>query len=103
MLGIAMWGIRIPFADLLQPALGIDAIWWSLPVSALCSMLMSLAYYRRGNWRQARMLKPDPEAVAVPSAVPAQVLEPGADPCGRCGWRCGGGCPPPRPGTPAAE
>src|SRR3546814_6836953 len=25
-LGIAMWGIRIPFADLLQPALGIDAL-----------------------------------------------------------------------------
>src|SRR3546814_3132115 len=76
MLGIAMWGIRIPFADLLQPALGIDAIWWSFPVSALCSMLMSLAYYRWGNWRQARMLKPDPEAVALPSEVPAQVPSP---------------------------
>src|SRR3546814_336649 len=83
MLGIAMWGIRIPFADLLQPALGIDAIWWSFPVSALCSMLMSLAYYRWGNWRQARMLKPDPEAVAVPSEVPAQVPSPVADQCAR--------------------
>lgn len=49
-LGIAMRGSRIPFAEVLQPALCVDAIWWIFPVSALCSMLMSLAYYRWGNW-----------------------------------------------------
>src|SRR5690606_25682041 len=79
MLGIAMWGIRIPFASLLQPALGVDAIWWSFPVSALCSMLMSMAYYRWGNWRKAKMLEPDPDRVAVPSEVPAHVSAPVAD------------------------
>ncbi|HZW19152.1 MAG TPA: MATE family efflux transporter [Luteimonas sp.] len=79
MLGIAMWGIRIPFASLLQPALGVDAIWWSFPVSALCSMLMSMAYYRWGNWRKAKMLEPDPDKVAVPSEVPAHVSAPVAD------------------------
>src|SRR3546814_15737480 len=89
--GIAMWGIRIPFADLLQPALGIDATWWSFPVSALCSMLMSLAYYRWGHWRQARMLKPDPEAVAVPSEVPAEVPSPVAAQSARRRVRTGDG------------
>ena len=78
-LGIAMWGIRIPFADLLQPALGVDAIWWSFPVSALCSMLMSMAYYRWGNWRKAKMLQLDPDEVAVPSEVPSHVPSPVAD------------------------
>ena len=55
-LAIAMWGIRVPVAKWLQPVLGADAIWWSFPISSLCSMLMMLAYYQWGNWRQARML-----------------------------------------------
>src|SRR5690606_31748121 len=33
-LAVAMWGIRVPFAKLLQPTLGVDAIWWSFPASA---------------------------------------------------------------------
>jgi putative MATE family efflux protein len=78
-LGLALWGIRVPFAELLQPHLGADAIWWSFPVSSICSMVLSLAYYKWGGWRKARMLKPDAEAVAVPSEVPAQVPSPVAD------------------------
>ena len=79
-LALALWGIRVPFANLLQPRLGADAIWWSFPVSALCSMVMALAYYRFGNWRRARMLPPDHHEVAVPAEVPAQPPSPVADP-----------------------
>ena len=78
-LGIALWGIRIPFAVLLRPALGVDAIWWSFPASALCAMLMSLAYYKWGGWRRAKMLPTGPDAVAVPAEVPAQAPSPVAD------------------------
>ena len=39
-------------------------------------MAMSLAYYRWGRWRQARMLAADTGSVAVPSEVPAQVPSP---------------------------
>lgn len=80
-LGLALWGIRIPFANLLQPTLGVDAIWWSFPVSAVCAMLMSLAYYRWGNWRKATMLPADRDAIAVPAEVPAQPPSPVADQC----------------------
>lgn len=59
---IAMWGIRVPVAKGLQSWLGADAIWWSFPISSVCSALMMLAYYRWGNWRKARML---PSAAAV--------------------------------------
>ncbi|MBF5007530.1 MATE family efflux transporter [Diaphorobacter caeni] len=59
-LAIAMWGIRVPLAHFLQPLWGADAIWWSFPISALCSMVMTMAYYRLGNWRKARMLAPGP-------------------------------------------
>ncbi len=55
-LAIAMWGIRVPVARFLQPMWGADAIWWSFPISALCSMVMTMAYYRMGHWRSARMM-----------------------------------------------
>ena len=79
-LAVALWGIRIPFAMLLQSRLGIDAVWWSFPASSVCAMLMSLAYYRWGGWRHARMLAIDPNEMAVPSEVPAQPPSPVADP-----------------------
>jgi len=78
-LGFSLWAVRVPFASWLQPVLGVDAIWWSFPVSAFVSMVLSLAYYRWGRWRQARMMAPDPDAVAIPAEVPAHVTAPVAD------------------------
>ncbi|MDR2296957.1 MAG: MATE family efflux transporter [Comamonas sp.] len=69
-LGIAMWGIRVPAAKWLQPLLGVDAIWWSFPISSAASVLMILAYYRWGNWRKARMLPKGAGAVASAPAAP---------------------------------
>jgi len=80
-LGAALWGIRIPFAMLLQSRLGVDAVWWSFPVSSVCAMAMSLAYYRWGGWRKARMLAGDTQSVAIPSEVPSQPPSPVADEC----------------------
>ena len=86
-LGSALWGVRVPFATFLQPVLGLDALWWSFPVSALCSMLASMAYYRWGGWRRAKMMAA-PERVAAPVAtqsiatpaeVPAHTPAPVAD------------------------
>ena len=72
-LGIAMWGIRVPAAKWLQPVLGVDAIWWSFPISSAASVLMILAYYHWGSWRQARMLPRTPqEPVATPAEVAGQ-------------------------------
>src|SRR3546814_1987148 len=78
-LGFALWIVRVPFAKWLQPVLGVDAIWWSFPASALVSMVLSLAYYRWGRWRQARMLPGDPDSVAIPAEVPSHVSTPVAD------------------------
>ena len=66
---------------LLQSRLGVDAIWWSFPVSSVCALALSLAYYRWGNWRSAHMLGNDPRAIAVPAEVPAQPPAPVADRC----------------------
>ena len=55
---VAMWLVRLPFAWGLGPRLGADAIWWSFPLGSLTSMLLLIAYYRFGRWRQAHMLEP---------------------------------------------
>jgi putative MATE family efflux protein len=52
---ISLLGVRIGFAQLLEPAWGQDAIWWSFPVSMAVSAALALAYYRWGGWRKARM------------------------------------------------
>ena len=79
-LGFSLWGVRIPFANLLQPHMGADAIWWSFPASSIVALVLSMAYYRWGHWRQARMLTQDSRAVAMPAEVPAHPPSPVANP-----------------------
>ncbi|AOD14355.1 MATE family efflux transporter [Xanthomonas fragariae] len=72
-LAFGLWGVRVPLANALIPDLGADGIWWSLPISSMCSMLLSLAYYRWGGWRKARMLTTPahPAELAAAAEVPA--------------------------------
>jgi putative MATE family efflux protein len=73
---ISMWLIRPPFAMLLQPQLGADAIWWSFPLGSLVSMLMAMAYYQWGGWRRARMIEPTAaeQAPSTGQGVPASAV-----------------------------
>ncbi len=53
---VSLWVMRIPFAVALLPRWNADAIWWSFPLGSGVAMLLSVAYYRFGGWRDARML-----------------------------------------------
>lgn len=53
---IALLVVRIPLVLALQPRLGVDAVWWSSPVSMIVALALAAAYYRWGRWREARML-----------------------------------------------
>jgi len=77
-LGASLWGVRVPFANLLQPSLGVDAIWWSFPASSVVAATLSLAYYRWGGWRNARMY-PAAQPPLVPAEVPASPPAPVAE------------------------
>ncbi|MBV6883392.1 MATE family efflux transporter [Xanthomonas euvesicatoria] len=81
-LAFSLWGVRVPLANALLPHLGADAVWWSFPISSACSMLLSLAYYRWGGWRKARMLTAPthPSELAAAAEVPAHPASPVADP-----------------------
>jgi putative MATE family efflux protein len=63
-LTVSMWLVRPPFAVLAAPVLAADAIWWSFPLGSLVSLLLTLAYYRWGRWRQAHMLAAGPMPAA---------------------------------------
>jgi Na+-driven multidrug efflux pump len=73
-LALSLWGIRVPFARLMMEDWGANAVWWSFPISSICSMTISLAYYRWGRWKQAHMLA-HAEEVAVPATPDADDAE----------------------------
>ena len=74
---IALWGFRVPLANLLEPTLGADAVWIAFPVGSLVSLALSAAYYRWGGWRKSRMLPtmPHGEAADTGMAPPSGVEE----------------------------
>jgi Na+-driven multidrug efflux pump len=49
---VTLWGLRLPFASLVQPVLGSAAIWWSFPLGTFACAALALTYYRWGGWRQ---------------------------------------------------
>jgi putative MATE family efflux protein len=49
--------VRLGFAVLARPALGADALWLSLPVSTVVNLGLAVLYYKKGGWRQARMVE----------------------------------------------
>ena len=61
----AVWVARIPFAYFFLGSMQADAIWWSFPLGSLISLVLSVAYYRFGGWKSARMLAPAPAAAAA--------------------------------------
>lgn len=54
---ITLWGLRVPFANMLQPWLGSAAVWWSFPVGTFASAALAYAYYRWGRWREHEPLR----------------------------------------------
>jgi putative MATE family efflux protein len=66
-LTLALLGIRFPVALSLIDAWQADAIWWSFPISSIIAAALSIAYYKWGGWRTARM------GGAMAAAVPASI------------------------------
>jgi Na+-driven multidrug efflux pump len=57
---VALWGVRIPFANLMIPRWGADAVWASFPLGSLVTLALSIAYYRWGGWRKMRPINTRP-------------------------------------------
>ena len=72
---IALWGVRVPLANFLEPMLGADAIWISFPAGSLMTLVLAASYYRWGGWRSSRMLqtRPHVEAADTGMAPPSSI------------------------------
>jgi Na+-driven multidrug efflux pump len=66
---VSLLGVRVPFAALLIPRYGADAIWWSFPLGTFTSAALTSAYYLHGGWRRSRMLRDEPKAPPPEGAV----------------------------------
>jgi len=71
---VSMIGVRIPFAALLTPRLGEDAIWWSFPLGTITSAILTSLYYKFGGWRAARMLEEAPRGQAPDAGLAAPAM-----------------------------
>jgi putative MATE family efflux protein len=63
-LTIAMVPIRLGAVFALRPFIGMEAFWWTMPVSTAASMLMAVGYYRAGTWRKLSMQTVSPRELA---------------------------------------
>lgn len=70
-MAISLWGVRVPFALLLEPTLGADAVWWSFPLGTIASCLLAAAYYLFGDWRKAKLLGGVPRGEAPDTGLAA--------------------------------
>ncbi|HWW63999.1 MAG TPA: MATE family efflux transporter [Sphingomonadaceae bacterium] len=50
--------VRLGIAITFLPRFGADAIWWSFPAGSVASLVLTVAYYRWGKWRDIRLMAP---------------------------------------------
>ncbi len=53
----ALWIIRIPIAWVLSHKIGVDGIWWAIPIAWFIGMTFSYIYYRTGKWKTKAVVK----------------------------------------------
>lgn len=53
---MSLWVIRIPFALVMSNKIGVEGIWWSIPVSWLAGYLLSYTYYKTGRWKKHKVV-----------------------------------------------
>jgi putative MATE family efflux protein len=73
---ISLVGVRIPFAALMTPRFGEDAIWWSFPLGTITSATLNSLYYHFGGWRRAHMLDEGPHGQAADAGLAAPAMAP---------------------------
>jgi putative MATE family efflux protein len=52
---LSLFPVRLGFVLAARPWLGLNAVWWTIPLGSLSNMAMALGYYRAGAWRRVGM------------------------------------------------
>lgn len=57
----SLWLIRVPLAYILSRpnlGIGIDGIWWAIPIAWFTGCIFSFLYYLSGRWKRKAVIKP---------------------------------------------
>ncbi|VAW21700.1 Multi antimicrobial extrusion protein (Na(+)/drug antiporter), MATE family of MDR efflux pumps [hydrothermal vent metagenome] len=54
---ISLWIVRIPLSIFLSKKIGVNGIWWALPVSWVIGLLIIFIYYQTGKWHNKGVVK----------------------------------------------
>ncbi|MGE5653030.1 MAG: MATE family efflux transporter, partial [Bacillota bacterium] len=54
-----LWVVRVPLATFLAriPSLGVIGVWLGITASPFMGVILNLAYYRTGRWKQAALVR----------------------------------------------
>lgn len=53
----SLWLIRIPLAWFLSKHIGVQGIWWSIPIAWFTGMIFLFIYYKMGHWKNKAVVK----------------------------------------------
>jgi Na+-driven multidrug efflux pump len=53
----SLWVIRIPTSYLLSLRLGVNGIWWGIPVAWFLGMTLTYLYYLSNRWKKKGIIK----------------------------------------------
>jgi putative MATE family efflux protein len=73
---VSMCLVRVPFAAILSPRFGLEAIWWSFPLGTVLASTLTTLYYFFGGWRKARMLEPEAGGQVSDAGQAAPAMDP---------------------------
>lgn len=54
---LSLWLFRIPLVAILSRSIGVDGIWWAIPIAWFMGMTLSFLYYRTGKWKTKTVVK----------------------------------------------
>jgi len=54
---LTLWVIRVPLSVFMSSFMGVNGIWWALPVSWIIGLLATWLYYLSGRWKNKGVVK----------------------------------------------
>jgi MATE family, multidrug efflux pump len=54
---IALWIVRVPLCYFLSVRMGLEGIWWGIPIAWIVGMTLSYFYYLTGRWKKKAIVK----------------------------------------------
>ena len=63
---VSQWVLQFPLAYVLSKhtTLGVDGIWWALPISNVVTALITICIYARGDWKKKRLIETEDDELA---------------------------------------